>query len=365
MIEQIEQWDWKIDNSMSNDQRRQQSISAYYLNEWYSKVESITFKTHIYPITDTLENACPEILPFEKSMVRYENKSPKDSEFWGPVTSKNQLLKIFNTSLRCITTHKSKPIYKYLCIREWQDNMGLEYRCFWNKQLVAVGTQSFDDKFNDELCQKIMTYVKSINSLIPYHRCVFDIALIDDKFKLIEFNSWETNSGSAPFDWTDDTEILYPDFTKETYHIVFRSFNGELSYEVKNDVVIKINPIDLTKLTILKPNKPSNWLVTDKYIYVTTDVWLGMFNLDLKPINWKRGIFRFTSIRLCKNSDIFVNNEYLHMDLSKSNQKSPFVEIKGDVYSDDPNNKYGFYCLYDNKIRFCSMTNEGVFYFEE
>lgn len=362
MIEDIEYYDWKIDNSMSDDERRQKSIEAYYLNEWYEKVKDITFETYIYPIKDTLDNACPNILPFEKCMVRYENKSPKDSEHWGPVTTKEQLLKIFNTSLRCITTHKVKPIYKYLCIRKWQDKMGYEYRCFWNTRLVAVSTQSINDILTDVKCHSIMDYIKSIEKYIPYKRCIFDIALVNDEFKLIEFNSWETNSGAEPFSWIDDTEILYPDFTKPLYNITFKWFCGQLNYQIKNtNIITPNNAIDVNKLKIFKPKKPSNWIVTDDYIYITTDIWLGRFTHELKPVNWKRGVYRFATIQLCENSDIYVNNEYLNYDLSKSNKKSQIISTNENTYDEIPKYKYGFYCLYDNIPYFCSLMNDGSF----
>jgi hypothetical protein len=363
MLEQYEKNDWKVDNSMSNNERRLKSISAYYLNEWYNKVKDITFDTYIYPISDTLEKACPDVLPFDKCMVRYENKSPKDSEYWGPITNKLQLLKVFNTSLRCITTQNIKPVYKYLCIRKWEDKLSHEYRCFWNTKLVAVSTQSNNNIFDDNKCYQIMDYIKSIEKYIPYQRCVFDIACVDDTFKLVEFNSWETNSGADLFSWTTDTEILYPDLTLPFYNVTFRCQHNQKQYEITNNDIIIINSdIDITKLKILRPNKPSNWLITDKYIYITTDIWLGRFTHELKNINWKRGIYRFTNVELCENGDIYVNEEYLHYDLSKSNSKTNIKECNGDIYNEYPYYKYGFYCIYDNILHFCSLMNNGKFY---
>jgi len=36
-------------------------------------------------------------------MVRWENKSPKDSDLWGPVSTSQQVKDLFYTSLRCKT----------------------------------------------------------------------------------------------------------------------------------------------------------------------------------------------------------------------------------------------------------------------
>lgn len=80
--EEIEYHDWEVTNFMSNNDRLNKSITSYYLNIWYPFVENITFKTYIYPIISTIKECCPLKLPFENCMVRYENKSPKDSELW-------------------------------------------------------------------------------------------------------------------------------------------------------------------------------------------------------------------------------------------------------------------------------------------
>ena len=66
----------------------------------------------------------------------------------------------------------------------------------------------------------------------------------------------------------------------------------------------------------LKPKRPSNWLVTEKYIYISTDIWLGRFTLNLEIINWKRGIYRFCYLEECEKDCIQVGKEYLYYDLS-------------------------------------------------
>ena len=362
-VEEIELHDWGVDNNANNEKRREKSIVSYYLNKWYSKIEDLTFQTYIYPINTTLEEACPEILPFQECMVRYENKSPKDSEYWGPVTCKEEVINIFYTSLRC----KSNT-GEYLCIREWCDSIQQEFRCFWNTRLVAVGIEDFESReLDSDTCQRLLNYVNEIADRIPYQRCVLDIALLaGPEFKIIEFNSWETNSGAYPFDWKEDTEILYPDFTQNTYPIVFRHGKFQKTFEVKMENQEKeVEEIDISQIQILKPQKSSNWLVTDNYIYITTDIWLGRFTLELQPINWKRGEFRFCYLKLCKNKILKVGEEYLYDNFAICRQSSQIIDDnlgENMNYSENPILRYGFYGLYDGKIRFCRLDNNGKFY---
>lgn len=387
-LEKIELDDWHVDNTTPNETRREKSISSYYLNCWYHQVEDITFKTHIYLINNSLEIDCPAVLPFKKCMVRYENRSPKDSEFWGPVTTKEELLRVFDTSLRC---KLSKTKSNFLCIREWQDNFGPEFRCFWNRRLVAVSNQSemTNDYFNsDENMNEIIKFVYQCfgSQKIPYHRCVFDIVkLLDGTFKLIEFNSWETNSGARPFDWTSsgDTEILYPGSNNCDVH--FRSLDNKINkvVQIKNN----LSPEDVTKHTndfylhdweIVKPIVPMGYLLTEKYLYVQTDIWLGAFVIDednkLKNVAWKRGVYRFSDINETENGlikagypgtvyypDLTLAPHHLQNSVAKEvNRFNPYTHPKSEeleycemfnkvskrppVYLPHQHRRYGIYC---------------------
>ena len=93
-------------------------------------------------------------------MIRYENKSPKDSESWGSVSTKEELINVFYTSLRC----KTNP-GKYYCVREWIELGSFEeeeYRCFWNNGLVAVSSESdTEPKINE-----ILDYITKIKDYI-------------------------------------------------------------------------------------------------------------------------------------------------------------------------------------------------------
>jgi hypothetical protein len=205
-------------------------------------MKDITFGTVIYNNIDDV----PEVLPFSKCMLRYENKSPKDSEFWGHVSTKQEMLHLFDTSLRC----KSNKGSKY-CIREWKE-LGSEYRCFWNNKLVAISAETDDEPD----IQKILDYIRTIRNRIFYNRCVFDIAIerTTGNFIFVEYNSWETNSGAHRFDWVEDTTTFY-----DSLGIVIRWNNGEtvINEIISNDDFIRFNnfeQINLENLEIPKQN---------------------------------------------------------------------------------------------------------------
>lgn len=371
--EEIEYHDWKIDNNMSNKERYEKSVSAYYLNEWYDHIKDLTFETFIYPIDHKLEK-----LPFEKCMVRYEHKSPKDSEYWTYCTSYDQIKKILDTSLTAINNPG-----KYLCIRKWYDDIKYEFRCFWNKQLVAVADHSSLKnqilKLNPHMQNKIIDYISSISHKIPYIRCIMDICIHNDnQIKIIEFNSWESNSGALPFDWIDDTDILYPNFRKSSISVHFRSadqlYNSYIntvnkSYDKYDDNANKhkIKTI-FDEMIVINTSYPSSWLKTEKYIYVMSDIWLCVFNHDMTIYLWKRGVFRFSSIYEMSNGLIIINDKdninhkLYNYDLSiyrgayKFNEKD--IKTKIDLIcinnKFDIKYRYGFMCQsrYDQKLYF-------------
>ena len=83
-INTIEKHDWGITDEDTGTEQFEKSKSAYYLTpDNYEKIKGLTFETEFY-------GKIPDILPFDgiPLMVRWENKSPKDSEYWGPVTKK-------------------------------------------------------------------------------------------------------------------------------------------------------------------------------------------------------------------------------------------------------------------------------------
>ncbi len=312
-MEEIEKHDWKIDVFMSDAERYEKSVSAYYLPEWYDLIADLTFETEIYPIDHPLE-----VLPFEKNMVRYEHKSPKDSEYWTSCTTYDQIQKIFATSLTA-RTHPGK----YLCIRKWYD-ISCEFRCFWNKQLVAVADHSKNQILNNssDFNDQIITYCNTIAHRIPYIRCVIDICILKDgQIKIIEFNSWESNCGALPFNWIDDTDILYPNLTKPLIPIHFRSANQSINYTINVPNKFQTSSLSLSQSNLIGEDivnslHPSNWLKTEKYIYVTSDIWLALFDLNMNVKQWKRGVYRFASIVEMEDGMIMVGDKVYHPDLT-------------------------------------------------
>jgi hypothetical protein len=338
-LEDIEFNDWSILPSDGDEERKQKSISTYWLHNWFPKVSNITFPTHIY---NSLEDV-PDILPYEKSIVRHENKSPKDSALWKGISTKPELIDLFYTSLRCKTNPGS-----FYCVRQHM-NLGEEYRCFWNNGLVAISSEG-NERPN---IQELINYIKSISPYISYHRCVFDISQVDDpswpnKYIFVEFNSWETNSGAHRFNWKDDTEIFYEN---ENNFVCVRWNGGEV---VVLATSVKYNPFNscdtlnksdlFANYTIKKNNCYQNTLFTDKYIYIANDIWLGRFDLNLKPLNWTRGIFRFCSIHLCEDGGIFADGKYYYYDLTPKNHSSLCIKSKINEQSENKHNKlkYGF-----------------------
>ena len=138
----------------------------------------------------------------------------------GPVSTKQELLNVFYTSLRCKTD--SGKIY---CVREWTE-LTNEYRCFWNEQLVAISSEL---ETEPPICQ-IVEYIKKISHLICYNKCVFDIAHLADTNELVfvEYNSWESNSGAHRFNWIDDTEVFYMSDC-----VTVRWISGEKKYHLQ------------------------------------------------------------------------------------------------------------------------------------
>lgn len=340
-MEEIEFHDWGVTPEMENSIRREKSIQAYWLPEWYDKIKDLTFATEFYSNSADI----PKIFP--KSMVRWENKSPKDSEFWGPVETREQVLRLFYTSLRC----KTKPGSIY-CLREWKD-IQQEWRCFWNGRITAISGDI-------EPPQELIDYLHSISHRIPYYRAVMDIALVADKYYIVEFNSWETNSGGHLFDWSED--LLYdspvivcrwPGGTKEMKWLLGSTLPRPPLPDVPLDKVIPVQPV-----------QPSCWLLTESSLYVCNDVWLVQLSFDYKPLRWRRGPFRFDYLQET-TSGLRAGFKACHNDLTHkfgmNSLKYPKSDNKSEIYP----YRYGFAGLYEGRRVFCRFIGEQfipVFY---
>ncbi len=338
MIEAIEYNDWGVFASDTMSERKEKSIQSYYLDRTYSLVKDITFPTVFYSSIECIGST----LPWARCMVRYENKSPKDSEFWGPVQTKHEIERLFWTSLRS----KTNP-GKIYCVREWCPDIKIELRCFYSNRLVAVcGT----DPVNSLHVESIVNWIEqNVIPRITFVRCVFDIGIRHDGSMIfIEFNSWEVNSGAHLFDWVESTDILYPSDNKST-DIVFRWKTDNNLLETKivksnipceyfqwkieqlySNIKFKIIDIKLLGSFEVLEAKAQNWLKMNDYVYAFTDIWLGKFDLNLQPVNWTRGNFRFCKISqsgpLIKISSNSHSDIYYGSDLRKYSNYQIFLD---------------------------------------
>ena len=353
-IEDIEASDWNINDDDDGIIRYNKSISAYFLHNWYNAVSDITFKTYFYNSLDDI----PEILPFAKSMVRYEHKSPADSEYWGPITTKKELEKMFYTSL----TSRMKP-GKIYCVREWIDLEIIEYRCVWNNYLTAISTDHEIDT-DIEFLLTLIEYVKSIEHLIPFTKCIFDVGVLKDtnEFILIEFNSWETLSRPHYFHWIDHTEYLYSTTGMTSIKTNVNSSIIQIKYcnPCKQEIISNINACDIH---VSEPIVPSGWLIHDNFLYVVNDVWLQKIKLDdMTCVGWKRGVFRFSPMQLSNNNTIIIGTyEYsLDLKLLKENlhNKSFSKQLLSNKY------RYGFRGKFNDINIFCRVDNDCNFAIE-
>jgi hypothetical protein len=368
--EEIEKHDWDITPQMTNSERKKKSISSYYLPAWYEKIKDWTCKTFFYSLEEL-----PEKLPFDKCMVRWENKSPKTSPDWGPVSTREQALNLFKTSLRCQDPDKKGQIY---CVREWIPGITAEYRCFYNQRLRAVSAQNESEPPH----QEILDYLRQFIPYIPYYRCVFDIAKTPDGYLVIEFNSWETNAGAHYFNWTDDTEIFYEgDDTPNQVIFKWGEHSKTIEFHQPKSQICKemtlqgtlINDSDWANMKIMIPVVPSSWLVTDKYIYVANDIWLGMFTHEMKRVYIIRGVFRFCNLQLCTDGSIYADGSgykeasYYHSNLTEKKTKSHLAKLHIDVPAYPQfSYKYGMVCqLKTGKMVFVRWLQDGSFMIEK
>lgn len=325
-MEQIEAHDWGVGPHTDNEERRQRSIQAYWLPEWYDKVSDLTFATQFF-------TELPDRFP--PSMVRWENKSPKDSDQWGPVETKEAALNLFYTSLRC----KTNP-GKIYCLREWKQ-LKQEWRCFWNGRITAI---SGDVPATKELIE----YLIEISDRIPYYRCVMDVALAE-KYYIVEFNSWETNSGAHLFDWTED--LLY-----DSQVIICRWPGGQSEFDwPKPSTLPKLESnIPLDQVIPIQPSGPAGWVIKED-LYVCDDVWLARVQGKIKA--WRRGPFRFDHLQETVDG-LKAGSKAFYTDLTP--QTKPIVVRREGTCPTFPY-RYGFVGLYQGNPVFVRFYG-GQFY---
>lgn len=337
MIEDLEIYDWNSNGNETGESLKEKSISSYWLTDkldqinWYESIKDLTFESKFY-------HEIPDILPYDKCMVRWENKSPKDSDYWGPVSNKEETERLFYTSLRC----KSGTQGKIYCFRPWIKTYE-EFRCFWNGTLKAVSGNE-TSILDSNIIRKIYSYLSSVAHRIPYHRCVFDICRVIENdelvFKIIEFNSWETNSGANHLDWIENTDILYDD-TNSVYFVnkhdcitlpsfLYNSYTLPIS---TTDRIERVDPLNIIR---------GDYLFHNGFLYIHNDIWLGKFTLNLEPVTWKRGVYRFSNLKLVNNRIVIDNTMY----------DDDFRKIKSYKIKDSPlvYPRYGILIKYENKV---------------
>lgn len=334
-MEEIELHDWNVTPHMDNEERRRRSISAYWLPQWYHKVADLTFPT-------TFHTTPPETCP--PSMVRWEHKSPKDSEFWGPVTTRAEVERLFYTSLRC----KTNPGTIY-CLRPWHP-LVQEWRCFWNGRITAISGDV-------EPPSQLLSYLVSIAPRIPFFRCVLDVAVdVENKWWLVEFNSWETNSGAHLFEWTDP--ILYGGDAIECRWIAEPSGTSRVNFPLSYvPPPMLSSDIAITEVELVPPHTPAGWILKETDLYVCDDVWLVQLDrATLQPRRWKRGPFRFAVLEATAQG-LKAGDMYLWNDLTPA-KPTPVLQPTGEAYPLPPF-RYGMVARYQGQYVFCRWYCEA------
>ena len=358
LVEDLEMYDWKSNNDETGKSLRQKSITSYCLSNstiWYESIKDLTFEAKFY-------DEIPNILPYDKCMVRWQNKSPKDSPNWGPVSTKEDVEKLFYTSLRCKDISgdngdisgdsEDKKIY---CFRPWIETYE-EFRCFWNGTLKVVSSNG-NNNFSNDMIKLLYSYLAYIANRIPYHRCVFDICRINENnklsFKIIEFNSWETNSCGYHIDWKLNTDMLYGD-TSFVYFVDSNRIVNLHSFFYLSYIPRFSNTKSISKIC---PDNiiSGDYLYHNGFLYIHNDIWLGKFTLDLKAVSWKRGIYRFGNLKLINNQILIDGTKYDSdlREISKYNQKDEKL-----IYP-----RYGIRIKYEDKVVNISLTSECEFCF--
>jgi hypothetical protein len=236
----------------------------------------------------------------------------------------------------------------------------------------------------------LIDYLATIAPRIPFYRCVVDVAVNRaGGFVLVEFNSWESNSGAHCFSWADDDALLYDTAGRR---IVCRwladrvdaatvasaadaeDAAGECYYEwpLASTLPQLVSGSDcdfsLERLTVLRPIAPSNWLVKGETLFVTTDVWLAALRLPLserwqETARWRRGPFRFDVLRATEYG-LCAGDRYYWDDLSPSKPQPLLLgDTPGGITASDPRNSSEYPEPPPLKYGFVAMDERGRFVF--
>ena len=275
-----------------------------------------------------------------------------ETESWGPVRTKEEAELVLHTSLRC-----KRGASGQLVFREWCPDIVEEHRVFWNHRVVAV---SFAGPLPDDDAASLLAMVHDLP--IPYGRCVLDVALLrDGSWRMVEINSWAVNSGGMRFNWTDDDFILYP--AEGSDLVVLRGDGAQdlVHYPTgrRSDVPIGLSPAEIARLIPLAPTGPACWLLTERYLYVCNDVFLGQFDrATFRSVHWASGDFRWTSFVVVSENPLqfSLGDRVFHHDLTvlRRRRTAPGPPPRGA-------DRYGFAATLDGRSVFCRLTYTGTF----
>ena len=186
--------------------------------------------TMLIKVQVNLEDLSDMVERFDKYIPKNDNGyffrmnrcSPKDAFYGCHIWSGSDIIKTMVSSERC---HKNLKWYdqEYIILKPWnnkyEDRKQWEFRCFcYNGKLTAISQYKWHESFDWSMVSLSDwdTIVNNISDFYMKHNkfsdCVIDV-YVDPNYKieLVEFNSFgmELASGSALFEWKQDSDILY------------------------------------------------------------------------------------------------------------------------------------------------------------
>lgn len=221
------------------DDLREIQRGVFYLDQWYNLLDDVTFPSffidikpsHRVAIRDRdmgnlrdLENEIKKYMKKHKDWVwfaKLNSVSPKDGTKSGKelkFTDSDDIIRRFMDCNRTRVFICEDPTSS-IVLRKWYDiPENMEFRCFIReKKLRAISQYHCEDFFpelvaqKEDLLYKIKTFYTELSNRIPYEDAVMDVAILDEKVLIIEFNQFgaETSCGSCLYNWDLDYQILY------------------------------------------------------------------------------------------------------------------------------------------------------------
>jgi|SaaInlStandDraft_4_1057021.scaffolds.fasta_scaffold13767_3 hypothetical protein len=236
-----------MENKIDNKEYEKKYIQLFNYDNWYPLVQDITFKQkRLFPsrmiLIPLFKNEVEEFvssgLPFNlkrkienrfdvckgsKWFARLSTKSPKDSKyFFSPITTSDEIIKLFETSQICINDMISFVNGTYdnlsIVLLPWINySKKHELRCFVHKnKLVAItqpylGYWSSDNSIDKQkVVDDIRLIVNGIKLFLNFDSYVLDIE-VTSNYKIIEFNPYYEHglTSTLLFSWKLDHDRLF------------------------------------------------------------------------------------------------------------------------------------------------------------